>query len=269
MYSLLHPLLFRAMIFAYSLGKGFPRGPFRHLSAKGVSHVNRAMLKQYTRLVEFLGLTLGPSYEITLHDVSGKTSSIVAIANGGISGRDLNSPPTSMAMQAVEDNAAGQDYRTNYTGLTNSGKVLRSSTYYIKDSGGNLAGMLCINFDDSKFQAFTSQLFQLIHPDNYVENNIAIRSDILEPDGKEREPERFNDSVTSAAYDVVREVLNEDGIPVDRLTQAEKIRIIAQLEQRGVFRLKGAVEHVSQALCSSPASIYRYLTKVRAGDGGT
>lgn len=225
--------------------------------------MNRAMLKQYTKLVEFLSLTLGPSYELTLHDINGKTSSIVAIVNGSISGRDLNSPPTSMALKAVEDNAAGKDYRINYTGLTNSGKVLRSSTYYIKDSGGHLAGMLCINFDDSKFQAFTSQLFQLIHPDNYVENNIAIRSDILEPDMEGGETEHFNDSVTSAAYGVVQDVLNEDGIPVDRLTQTEKIRIVSQLEQRGVFRLKGAVEHVSKALQSSPASIYRYLTKVR------
>lgn len=77
------------------------------------------------------------------------------------------------------------------------------------------------------------------------------------------ETEHFNDSVTSAAYGVVQDVLNEDGIPVDRLTQTEKIRIVSQLEQRGVFRLKGAVEHVSKALQSSPASIYRYLTKVR------
>ena len=55
--------------------------------------MNRAMLKQYTKLVEFLGLVLGPTYEITLIDVHGKQSSIVAIVNGSISGRDLDSPP--------------------------------------------------------------------------------------------------------------------------------------------------------------------------------
>ena len=32
----------------------------------GVRIMNRAMLKQYTKLVEFLGLVLGPTYEITL-----------------------------------------------------------------------------------------------------------------------------------------------------------------------------------------------------------
>lgn len=228
--------------------------------------MNRSMLKQYTKLVEFLGLTLGPSYEITLHDISGRSCSIVAIVNGGISGRNLDSPPTEMALRAVGDNAAGRDYRINYNGLASGNKVLRSSTYYIKDNAGTLVGMLCINFDDGKFQALSSQLFQLIHPDNYVENNIAIRSDILEGDEEAMETERFNDSVTSAAYGVIQDVLSEDGVPVERLTQAEKIRIVSQLEQRGVFRLKGAVDHVSKALNSSPASIYRYLTKIRKED---
>lgn len=229
--------------------------------------MNRAMLKQYTKLVEFLGLTLGPSYEITLHDVSGKNSSIIAIVNGDISGRNLDSPPTDMALRAITENAAGRDYRINYNGLAGGNKVLRSSTYYIKDSGGNLVGMLCINFDDSKFQALSSQLFQLIHPDNYVENNIAIRSDILELTEDAPETERFNDSVTSVAQSVIQEVLSEDGVPVDRLTQAEKIRIVSQLEQRGVFRLRGAVDNVSKALRSSPASIYRYLTRIRSEKG--
>lgn len=229
--------------------------------------MNRSMLKQYTKLVEFLGLTLGPSYEITLHDINGKNSSIVAIVNGAISGRDLDSPPTEMALRAISDNAAGRDYRINYNGLAGGSRVLRSSTYYIKDHGGALVGMLCINFDDSKFQALSSQLFQLIHPDNYVENNIAIRSDILDSAEEAMETERFNDSVTSAAYGVIQEVLTEDGVPVDRLTQAEKIRIVSQLEQRGVFRLKGAVDHVSKALNSSPASVYRYLNKIRGNPG--
>ena len=163
--------------------------------------MNRAMLKQYTKLVEFLGLVLGPTYEITLHDVHGKNSTIVAIVNGSVSGRDLDSPPTAMALRAVAENV-------------------------------------------------------------YMENNIVIRSDVLES-LKEEDTERFGDSMTSAADSVIEEVLSEGNIPVERLSQEEKIRIVAQLERRGIFRLKGAVAHVSKELHSSPASIYRYLTRVR------
>lgn len=225
--------------------------------------MNRAMLKQYTKLVEFLGLTLGPSYEITLHDIRGKESSIVAIVNGSISGRDLDSPPTAMAMKAMMENAAGRDFHTNYIGLAKSNKMLRSSTYYIKDEENKLVGMLCINFDDSEFQALSSQLFQLIHPDSYVENNIVIRSDVLSSFEDNDETEHFGDSVTSAADSVIQEILDEEGVSVDQLTQAEKIRIVARLKEKGIFRLKGSVVHVSDVLRSSPASIYRYLNKVQ------
>ncbi len=225
--------------------------------------MNRAMLKQYTKLVEFLGLTLGPSYEITLHDIRGKESSIVAIVNGSISGRDLDSPPTAMAMKAMMENAAGRDFHTNYIGLAKSNKMLRSSTYYIKDEKNKLVGMLCINFDDSEFQALSSQLFQLIHPDSYVENNIVIRSDVLSSFEDNDETEHFGDSVTSAADSVIQEILDEEGVSVDQLTQAEKIRIVARLKEKGIFRLKGSVVHVSDVLRSSPASIYRYLNKVQ------
>lgn len=224
--------------------------------------MNRTMLKQYTKLVEFLGLVLGPTYEITLHDIHGKQSTIVAIVNGFISGRDLDSPPTAMALRAVADNAEGLDYRTNYNGLAGASHTLRSSSFYIKDKNDDLVGMLCINFDDSKFQELSSQLFQLIHPDVYMEDNIVIRSDVLESLDEE-DTERFGDSMTSAANSVIEEVLSEGDIPVERLSQAEKIRIVAQLDQRGIFRLKGAVAHVSKELHSSPASIYRYLAKVR------
>lgn len=225
--------------------------------------MNRAMLKQYTKLVEFLGLTLGPSYEITLHDIRGKESSIVAIVNGSISGRDLDSPPTAMAIKAMMENAAGRDFHTNYIGLAKSNKMLRSSTYYIKDEENKLVGMLCINFDDSEFQALSSQLFQLIHPDSYVENNIVIRSDVLSSFEDNDETEHFGDSVTSAADSVIQEILDEEGVSVDQLTQAEKIRIVARLKEKGIFRLKGSVVHVSDVLRSSPASIYRYLNKVQ------
>lgn len=225
--------------------------------------MNRSMLKHYTKLVEFLGLALGPNYEITLHDINNRTSTIVAIVNGEISGRTLDSPPSENALRAIAENGEGRDYRINYNGLSGNNKVLRSSTYYIKDPAGTLVGMLCINFDDSGFQALSSQLFQLIHPNKYIENNMVVRSDVMELADDCPERPQTRDSVTFAAESVIQEILKEEHLPVGRLTQAEKTHIVSQLDQHGVFKLRGAVDQVSQALGSSPASIYRYLSKVR------
>ena len=51
-------------------------------------------------------------------------------------------------------------------------------------------------------------------------------------------------------------------VPVERLTQDEKMEIMATLNRKGVFLLKGSVSYVAKELHSSEASIYRYLGKL-------
>ena len=51
-------------------------------------------------------------------------------------------------------------------------------------------------------------------------------------------------------------------VPVERLTQDEKMEIMAALNRKGVFLLKGSVSYVAKELHSSEASIYRYLGKL-------
>ena len=55
-------------------------------------------------------------------------------------------------------------------------------------------------------------------------------------------------------------------MPVDRLTQDEKMEIMDALNRKGVFLLKGSVSHVAREPHSSEASIYRYLGKLNNKD---
>ena len=59
------------------------------------------LLLHYTRLVEFLGHVLGPDYEIILHEILPEQSRVAAIANGGISGRDVGAPITNAALRMI------------------------------------------------------------------------------------------------------------------------------------------------------------------------
>ena len=54
------------------------------------------LLQQYIKVTEFLGLTLGPDYEVALHDMTDKNRSIIAIANNHISGRYVGAPLTNV-----------------------------------------------------------------------------------------------------------------------------------------------------------------------------
>ncbi|MEA5082729.1 MAG: PAS domain-containing protein [Lachnospiraceae bacterium] len=216
------------------------------------------MIRQYSLLVDFLGRTLGPDYEIALHDL-GKKQSIVAIANGHISGRAIGAPLTNVAMQNIaERNYETQNYYLSHRGLSADGRLLRSSSFYIKDEHGKLVGLLCINFDDTRYQQLSELVFSLCHPDEYAEKNISIGSSPL-PDG---EDETFYSSIASAADAALLSVMKSSSVPTDRLTQDEKMEIVGLLNSKGIFMLKGAVTEVAERLSCSPASIYRYLGKL-------
>ena len=75
------------------------------------------LLLHYTRLVEFLGHVLGPDYEIILHEILPEQSRVAAIANGGISGRDVGAPITNAALRMImQKQYESNNYIINYTG---------------------------------------------------------------------------------------------------------------------------------------------------------
>lgn len=204
---------------------------------------------------------MGPDYEITMHDLTGKSNSIVAITHGHISGRTLGAPLTVKALEMLaEKQYEKHDYVINYIGLSNSGKKLRSSSLFIKDAEGKPIGMLCINFDDTRYSDVASNVLKLCHPNEFVERKIAV---LHESPREEDHSERFPNSIIAVTESVINEVVTKIGVTVERLTPDEKMEVIEALKQKGVFLLKGAVSHVASVLQSSEASIYRYLSKTK------
>ena len=224
-----------------------------------MSDTSNALLRQYVKLTEFLGAALGPDYEVALHDLTDKDRSIIAIANGYISGREVGAPLTNMALGVLKDESyEWQDSRLHYSGVSVTGNLLRSSTMFIKE-GGKLIGMLCINFDDSRYQAFAREVLTLCHPNQFFQaltQPEEVPADALRP-------ETFRNSTEAVTQDAVAHELERLGVPADRLTSEERLRIIAALDASGIFLLKGAVKDVAACLGCSQASVYRYLSQIK------
>lgn len=221
-------------------------------------------LKPYIKLTEFLGTILGPDYEVVLHDVGNPESSVIAIANGHISGRTIGAPLTDLARRIImEGDYRINDSRINYTGIAQeNGKTLRSSTFYIKNPDGELSGFLCVNFDDSRYRDLSQRLLELRHPDEFIAKNFIYDKSIAWSDfDSSAGSENFHESVTSVTEQAIAQVTRESGVPVDRLTKDEKISIIAVLDEKGVFLIKNAVKQVADMLRCSQASVYRYISK--------
>ena len=224
------------------------------------------LLQHYIKLTEFLGHALGPDYEVALHDLTDKNRSIIAIANNHVSGREVGAPLTNVALKILMDKSyETQDYRLHYCGVSAAGKTLRSSTLFIKQNG-RLIGMLCINFDDSRYQAASENILRLCHPDSFVEDHCTPAQPAPGADAARAVPattESFHNSIDAVAGDAVGRELARLGVTADRLTPDERIQIIASLETGGIFLLKGAVKDVADALHCSQASVYRYLSQIK------
>lgn len=231
-----------------------------------MANSTNALLQHYVKLTEFLGHALGPDYEVALHDLTDKNRSIIAIANNHVSGREIGAPLTNVALSILRDKSyETSDYRLHYYGVSINGKDLRSNTMFIKQNG-KLIGMLCINFDDSRYRAVSSQIMGLCHPDIFVE-------DVVRPQADERpeasltvrsSPEKFRNSTEAVAADAISRELEHLGVTAERLTSDERLKIIAALEANGIFLLKGAVKDVAAGLHCSQASVYRYLSQLKS-----
>lgn len=238
--------------------------PHRGGRERRMANIPNALLQQYVKLTEFLGVALGPDYEVALHDLTDRNRSIIAIANGHISGREIGAPLTNVALSILMDRSyETRDWLLHYTGVSAGGKQLRSCTMFIKQ-GGQLIGMLCINFDDSRYQAVSRQILSLCHPDRFAAQLSQPESSGGEAPSSCR-TETFRNSTEAVALDAIHHELERLGVSAERLTSGERLQIITALEESGIFLLKGSVKDVAAGLRCSQASVYRYLARLRKG----
>jgi len=214
--------------------------------------VKEEMLKTFLPLVDFIADICGPYCEVVLHDVGDVDNSIIAIKNGHISGRKVGGPLTDLGLQLLRDKAYNtRDALVNYPARTRDGKPLRSSTFFIKDDDGAIAGMLCVNMD----------LTAALQARRFLDDFIMHGGDGEESGAKSKDAETMNQSVEDLMLSLIEQTVGHLNIPPERMSPDEKINIVQKLNDRGFFLLKGAVAEVARYLKTSESTIYRYLTK--------
>jgi len=176
------------------------------------------ILASYIPVVEGLAKTFGSHCEIVLHDLTDITSSIIAIHNGHISGREIGSPVTNRALKALRTAMVSkEDYDLNYRNDTIKGKQIKSSSIYIKDEHGQVIGSLCVNIDMTHLAIAQSVLSDML----------AI-SDKRESDKTE---ESFPPTVSDLMEQMVADCLRKTGKPIALMQKEEKIQFIHELDE--------------------------------------
>ncbi|MFR3878542.1 MAG: transcriptional regulator [Collinsella sp.] len=114
----------------------------------------------YKRLAHGLALQFGPNCEVVVHDLETEDvdHSIVVIENGHVSGRKLGDGPSHIVFESMHEGSTDVHDREPYLTKTTDGKLLKSSTIFIRNDEGKPVGILGINFDITLMKAFERSL---------------------------------------------------------------------------------------------------------------
>ena len=201
-------------------------------------------------LADFLAKVMGDHTEIAIHQLDNLEASLVHIHNGHITGRKEGMPATDLALKMVQELSDNPDavHKINYLSLAKEGKKLRSSSLLICDDDQMPRAVLCINQDDSPICQMIRQLRKM----TTIEDTSEIKEDFY----------ANVQSMKTVHEKIIEDVIARSPIPVSHLSVDEKVLLVKELSEKGIFLIKGSIELVAKAFSISEPTLYRYLKQI-------
>lgn len=194
----------------------------------------------------------GSNCEVVIHEITEKSaySSIAAIYNGYVSGRKVGDGPSHVVLEQLGRAESDPSDHTSYLTRTSDGKILKSSSVYIRDESGRVAAIFCINFDISAMSMFQRTLDDFIAP----------------KDTQQQEPERITLSVQDLLDDLLRQSTELVGKPPALMNKDDKIKAIRFLNKNGALLITKSGDKIAKYFGISKYTLYSYLDVKTGGD---
>ena len=201
------------------------------------------MLKQ---IADALAAQFGPNCEVVIHDLSSQNAEhpIVYIVNGHVTGRKVGDGPSKVVMEHILGGDEDPRDHLAYLTRTPDGKILKSSTVYIRNSKGKVTAILSINYD-------ISALLMI---------NGAISGLISTPEAVQGEQERITVlNVNDLLEELIQQSVALVGKPVALMNKDDKVRAIRFLSQHGAFLITKSGDKVAKYFGISKYTLYSYI----------
>ena len=210
----------------------------------------------YIPLVEFLGKSLGPSYEVLLYDLRREEHPIVAIANGNLTGRKVGSLMKTVIVKMLHSETEyAEDILIRHDAVSRDGKQFKSSAMILRDEKGHAIGALCINFHIDGFLQCKEFLQGLVGENISDVQKIDVK-DVIFAGEVFSDPKALSlESLYSRAMEVCE--------PLDLDLPRDRQRLVEEFWREGGDTQKGAVSFLAEKLGISEPTVYRYFSKVR------
>ena len=203
------------------------------------------------QLAHGLAIQFGSSCEIAIHDLKTKDleRSIVYIENGHVSNRQTGDGPCGIVLETLQSDPSTIHDKLSYLTKTEDGRILKSSTFYIRDDDGSVSYIFSLNYDITAFTAASTAIQSLI----------ATKDNL--PDLTGDSPRQITHNVNELLDLLIEQAVAKVGKPVAMMNKDDKVAVVQYLDHAGAFLITKSGDKVSSYLGISKFTLYSYMGK--------
>lgn len=210
--------------------------------------MNETYLEDLITIAHGIARQFGHDCEVCIHDLEATDMehTIIFIINGYVTGRKVGDGASKAVLEALEARKRGEAlvdhlaYRTH----TSDGRILKSSTIFLKDKDGEYRYLLGINYD----------ITSLVNMEAAI-GNITEMEEARDDGGDNKIPMNVNDLLDTLIDQSVKLVGKAPAL----MTKDEKIRAIHFLRDAGAFLITKSGDKVSSFYGISKFTLYSYI----------
>ena len=203
------------------------------------------LLKQ---LADGLARQFGPDCEIVIHDLKRHDleHSVVHINNGHITNRREGDGPSKVVLETLRKDPASLKDHLGYLTRTSNGKILKSSTFFIRNPEDSAVDYIfSINYDITGLMTIERSIKALISTEDRRDSR--------------QQPEQIVHNVNDLLDNLIEQSVALVGKPAALMNKEEKVTAIQFLNDAGAFLITKSGDKVSKYFGISKFTLYSYI----------
>lgn len=205
------------------------------------------------QLAHGLAAQFGNSCEVVIHDLTKKDldKSIVYIENGHVSNRHTGDGPSGIVLETLRSDPGRLKDKLAYLTRTDDGRILKSSTLYIRNEEGKIVYIFSMNYD----------ITTLLAAENSIRGLVQTEPENSPGEDASDSPQRITHNVTELLDLLIEQAIARVGKPVAMMNKDDKVAVVQYLNNAGAFLITKSGDKVSSLLGISKFTLYSYMDK--------
>ncbi|MEL7625070.1 MAG: helix-turn-helix domain-containing protein [Clostridiales bacterium] len=217
-------------------------------------------LEPYKGILRMLGGQFGDSCQSILYSLErdrDKIEGTVVSVAGTTTNASIGDPLPAFLETHIREKGMASQY--GFINKAFPSLVLRTSLEFLADEAGEVFGCICIHHNIVHIKMITSFLDELTRPNNLEDED--EESAAAGGEGRQYTASNIQGFLDNIISEFLEEHLEANNFAA--LDKNDKLDLIKELDRRGVFLVKGAVNLIAKRINVSKFSIYNYLDEIR------